>query len=96
MDNKSEKLNPNSSVSPEQLARLRKMAKQEAWEKRREENKPKRVRDEERAIALATLILAVFSKEFVFEVFLPIILPFVIFFCFVLPFIFSLLTRALQ
>lgn len=96
MDNHPKQHNADSNVSPEQLARLRKIAKQEAWEKRREENKPKRIRDEERAIALATFILAVFSKEFVFEVFLPIILPWVIFFGFVLPFVLSWLIKIFQ
>lgn len=96
MDNYPKQLNADSNVSPEQLARLRKIAKQEAWEERREANKPKSVRDEERATALARFILFVFSKEFVFEVFLPIILPFILFFGFVLPFVLSWLVKMFQ
>lgn len=96
MDNNPQKLNANNNVSREQLARLRKIDKQIAWEERREANKPKSVRDEERAIALARFILAVFSKEFVFEVFLPIILPWILFFGFVLPLVFSVLIKWLQ
>lgn len=86
----------NSKVSHAQLARLRKIAKQEAWEKGREANKPKSVRDEERVIALARFILIVFSKEFFREVFLPIILPWILFFGFVLPFVLSWLVKVFK
>lgn len=86
----------NSAISQKQLVALRKEEKRIAWEERREANKPKSVRDEERAIALARFILAVFSKEFVFEAFLPIILPWILFFGFVLPFVFSVLIKWLQ
>jgi len=80
-----------TEISPEQLARIRKGEKQIAWEKRREANKPKSVRDEERVIALARFMLVVFSREFVFEVFLPIILPWILFFGVLLSLIFSAL-----